>query len=512
MQITQKAPKQYVMTFNSKDFTLGLSPLQQFPNQVGGFFATATAIDVYRYPGMIAPGPKGVNFSGMTSITGAMNAFGGVDVNGYIYGVGDKLYKLSDTTVQGGVGWPHTYSAGSPGNDVCNYTSGGTVYLIYFLTTDIGLFDGTTYVDNWGSGTGSTSLANPTNHVALGNYYHKAVAFAGKIYFTNGNIVGSLDGTTNTLNTTAAHSNTLVLPSGYVARDIRVQNGNLEVYANAGAPTKGISSIFIWDGVSTQPSEQIDVDDNYIGTAKNLGGFPHLFTSGRNNGFTIRKKNYWGYQPVQTLKGLNVPSAQYVDTLQGMMVFANGDNNKIHTFGTPFEAYSYRGNENSGAFPEALNCPFVMTNDGGGSIIPTAIKTFGNKLIASSYDGANSKGYLQYFDISDYNSWNSSQAVFQTNFFDLPMGSTIDYIRIYVLNPDVNCNFTPYLYTNFATNLGNWNLNALNSTNLDVEGNSKTYYEIGAICNSFAIGGTWGGSSTTAAIIITQIDVGYHTK
>lgn len=504
-------PKSGKINFGPKEFAQGLSPLQLQQSGIGGFFATARAIDVYRFPGFIAPGPKPVNVTNMDKLSGAISAFGGVDPSENIYGVGDKLYQLNGTTLTYNYlgAFPHTYSVGSPGvaPDAVIYPINNTNYLLYFLDTNIGRYDlASTFVDNWGS-------TVPTNAGSITSGPHRKVVFNGILYFTNGNMVSSFNGaltSVGTLNILSTSPNTLVLPKNYIARDIRIVNGNLEVYANTGG-TKGTAAIFTWDGVSPLPLDQEIIDDNFVGCAISLEGFPHIFTSGRDNGFVIRKKNYYGYQSVQVIQNhLTPPYANMVDTLNGMICFSTNDQDGlVYTFGTPFSTYSYRGNDSTGNFPDALHNPFFT----GSALIINGLKTFGSKLFVSYFDNNSNTPYLQYFDITDYNSWNNAYAQFQTNFTQLPDDSTIDYIRFYVLPPAANASFTPALYTDFGATTPT--LDALTANNLDANGKSKTYYAdaLGApLCDNFAIGGTWGGSSTTGTVVITRIEIGYTTK
>ena len=83
-----------------------------------------------------------------------------------------------------------------------------------------------------------------------------------------------------------------------------------------------------------------------------------------------------------------------------------------------------------------------------------------------------------------------------------------------ILPPATGAAFTPTLYTDFSTSAV-WTGADLTASNLDANGKSKTYYDIGSICDNFAIGGSWANSSDTYpanSIIITRIDVGYHSK
>lgn len=475
--------------------------LQQ--NQVGGFFATASGVDVYRYPGFITPGPKPVLAAHAVSQTGNINAIGALDTlyAGFAGATGDQLYGItaSGDIVVTGI-FPHTVG-NTLDYGVITYPINHINYMFYFFGNDIGRWDlGLTFVDNWGSTipTGAGALSVGGKHIP--------VIFNGLLYFTNGSMIASLDGTQGTngiLNRTAGSPNVLILPDNYTAMDIKIINGNLEIYANG----PGIPKIYTWDGVSPLPNAEASVDDNLIGSGLSLEGFPHLFTSGKDNGFTIRKKNFYGYQPVQLVRNsTNPPAAYQTDTINGMVCFTTtAADSLIYTYGTPFQNYSYRGNDNTGNFPEALHAPFKVSQ--AGKTI-RAIRVIANKLIVS-YDSR-----TETFDITDYTSWNNANATFQTNFIQLPNDSIMDYVRFYILPPAANTAFTPTLFTDFSNS--GVPLPDITPATLDANGKSKTYYadQLGApICDNFALAGAWNNSSSnTDTIVITRIDVGYTVQ
>lgn len=498
-----------IISLTPKDFVKGISPLQGQQNGFGGFFAQATSIDTYRYPGFISPGAKPKAFTNAASMTGICYGIG-EDGTGNLYAMGDRFYRITGgNAIDGSAPFPHAYSSITAVNgyalDVILYALNGSKYIFYFSDTDIGRYDlSSTFVDTWGSTGGATGAG------ALNAGPHKAVLFAGCCYFTHGSYVGSIDGTTGTtyLNLTSKNSSSvggaLALPTGYIATDIKVVNGFLEITANSSNTTNyGKAIIIRWDGVSTLPQETTDIDDNTVTGERILGGFPHVFTQGRSGGLVLRKKNYWGYQPVQHILGQNAPTSSMIDTYAGMMAFGTPSSGNIYTYGTPFEDYSYRGTDNAGTFPTVLNSPFYSQTQ------PYVIKTVNKKLVVLA-----TAGFATTFDPFDYSStsaFDNGSASFQTNFIQLPDDTSVKSIRFYFLPIAANVAFTPSIFTDYATS--GFTMPDATASTLDANGRSKTYTADqfqSPITDTIAIGGNWANSSVyTSSAIITRIDIEY---
>jgi len=508
-------PQIKVQSFGPKDFLQGISPLQIQQSAFGGFFAQATGVDLYRYPGFICPGASPTTFSQSNLVTDLIVSLGGTNPNvSAVFGSSSaKLYEilLSNNTVTSANGFPHTYSGqtAANGNSILIYAIQGTKSLFYFEDQDIGKTDmAGSFTDNWGSTVpaGAASLINTT---------HRAVVLNAICYFTNGNSIGKLDGTIGTNGTLTPSFFTI--PPGYMATDIQIVKGNLEIYAtNAGVLTPdptfpGQAIVITWDGVNPLATDISAIEDNLISSGKMLDGFPYIFSAAKQAGVALRRKNFYGYPQIQVVNNngtANLPNPTQADVSNSMLVWGDSNTNKIWAYGTPFPTYSLRGSQDAGAqFPEALHNIIVPSGTNVGALI-NANK---NQLVVSSKTG--STYYLELFPLSNASSFNNASASFKTNFIQLPDDSVIKWVRVYVLPPSTGAAFTLSLYTDFGTSPTFTSSDDLTSSTLDANGKSKTFYVNDPMCDNFAIGGNWANSSGTSnSIIITRIDVGFITK
>lgn len=511
------------LSFGPKEFLPGISPLQNAQNSMGGFFAQASGVDLYRYPGMIAPGPNPTSVGSVSaayySIATVSNATAPRLFALSATGITDVLNSLQTHFFAANAGSGRTAPSVSLPHNMAfyrtNYSgSAQKYYLFYFTDGQIGRYNlnytfstATNWNDEWGqwgdnNGTDGTGHA-PAGNNALSTAIHRCVVFNQILYFTNGIYIGTFDGNTGvdgTLNVTK-----FVLPDGYTAQDIRMVKGRLELYISNGVQTK----IGIWDGVSTLAEEYIDVDDNNVLSANVLNGFPYVLTLGRGLGLSVRRKNFYGYPQTTLITGTdgtfgsNVnPST--VDNTNGMITIGDTGTNQIYTYGSPFPVYSYYGSQGTN-FPDALQSPYLTTGSNLGAIAVY------NKLLYAASSGGGSY-YLETFNLakSGTQSYNKN-ASFKTNFIELPHDAVIEWIRFVVLPPAAGAAFTPTLYNDYSTS-PLLTLADLTSSNLDANGQSKTYFDIGKQLNNFAIGGSWANSSTSNSVIISRIDVGYSVK
>lgn len=501
-------PTQKVISFGPREFSQGLSPLQLDTADYGGFFANATGIDPYRFPGSIAPGPLPSSFTGLT-IDSEPYTIEFID-QGFYKGFllcGNKIIR---TNPDGTLGTSHTYTAGTvtAGHSIVLYMSN----IYYFLDGDIGKFDGsTTWDDDWGS-------TVPTGGGALSNgagFPHRALNANGLIYFTNANNIGTYNGTTNTLNRTFFQ-----VPTGMVAKDIRLNNqGKIEIYcersAEGGLSYAGGVQVLVWDGVSTLPDEVIEVDDGAFLSASLANGVPYIFTKGESAGITLRRKNYYGYAQVQTIARDFATTWEIVpastDSIAGQVAFGINTANKVWTFGTPFPAYTnYSDPSQDSLFPNALNQPYVTAQ----STIKALTSAGGKLFVATKSSGSVPTYQLEYFSLAGYTSYRNALANFQTIFVQFPEEVTIDWIRFRVQPiTTADAKFTPVFYVDMDPTALTLENGDITSTTLDANGNEKTYYDIGKIASSIAIGGNWANSTAnTSTVVITKIDVGYTEK
>lgn len=530
MQLIPRGGNQYTVSLDSKDITLGNSPLQQQQNSVGGFFAFTTGVDPYRYPGMICPGPLPVASTGQ-AISGTPFSLQFLD-NGKLgtwLMTSTGIYNMSYTAVVqsinanplftglashtlAGVTVTQNHSIIKLSDFNANATIGGSGFnggaeMFYFTDGAIGYFVNSTTA--FGSGFNDTFFSSG---IASG-VPHRAVIFNKRVYFTNGTTIGYVDISSGNPASytivTSVGSGAFQLPIPSIAKDIRIENDMLSIYCDTsggGGTDSGKTSIVIWDGVSGDlATDIISLDDNLMLGAEQVNGFPIVVTKGRGAGSSIRKKNYWGYPSVQFLNSSNMATADVnpglMSTLSSSLLIGSNLDKKIFAYGTPFETYSYRGTDSTGTFPEALVSPFATT----GTTVKSFSPAVGNVLAASL---TSSTPTLEYFPIANYSNYNNPTASFQTNFIPLPGKCVIDSVTFYVLPITTGAKFTPTLFTDFATS-ATWTApDDIASTNLDSDINAKTYVDMGNFATCFAIGGNWASSSiNSAAVVIYKIDV-----
>lgn len=151
------------------------------------------------------------------------------------YGYGDDgyLYKFPISTNY----TPQVLNSGGEngrvgGKGLAIYNNGTADLLHYFAGTTAGTYN-------------FSSTYNNSYITGLQNAPHPAKEFQGVLYFGNGNLVGSITGTTVV---TAA----LTLPTGYEVQDIDIYNSYIAILAHK--PTGAINTeckIFLWDGYTT---------------------------------------------------------------------------------------------------------------------------------------------------------------------------------------------------------------------------------------------------------------------
>lgn len=593
------------LSFGSKDFLQGISPLQQQQNSVGGFFAKASGIDLYRNLGKISPGIKPTSVADLarTNVKCITTA------NSKIYAhTTSELINVTDdvvhtfTTLRNNISAPTATYAHSVFVDSLafpNYFSDGTPIpnttqskkcIIYFTDTHLGFYNidpitiptgtgSTTTVSSmffdtlntninqlptsplkafdfvgyesqwkgtWSSSTSYTSgqkvlynnhtyqaQANSTNvtpgtnpsiwylddNTGLNTFRpanfnllnpgpHKAVLFDKKYFFTNGIYVSWFDphGELFTIpfGKFSANSDSIYAPNDYIFYDIVPDRNRLLCFASNGYKTV----MMPWDGKSATPDETTYIDDANISAAGILNGIPHILTTGKSTGHSLRKRNYAGYSQVNLITEVSTANHSCLDSLNTMAVLTGTNTNKVFTYGSPIQNDT-RTADGVPQFPDALHCPYITTGSTNISLLTTDNKLY----TASNFNDDTTK--IESFTLSPTTSTNyNKNSTFQTNFFQLPDDSTIEFIRFVILPPATGAAFTPTLYTDFSTSAV-WTGADLTASNLDANGKSKTYYDIGSICDNFAIGGSWANSSDTYpanSIIITRIDVGYHSK
>ena len=324
------------------------------------------------------------------------------------YGIGgNKLHKISSTTVTNSGIWPHTFSSlGSEvGEDVCYYQ--GNLYYSFNEAGggDIGKYDlNTTFTDNWGS-------TIPTGHALLtaGVPHQMMVSWSDKMYFTNGRYVGYYDGSTY------APQN-LVLPLNSVAVAITGNSGQIYIgvnMPNVSGNNKNRAVIYIWDGATSTWTTEIIVMGRIGGMhvkngvvfffyedVSNVGGYKLAYLSGTQ---VVDVANYSG----------GLPSYSEVCDYKDFIIWNAASLNALWSYTTfPWQLTSpwtaTTGDDLIYAFGSgdvSLPTRMFQLADSGYTTAGGIAAPFGNVMISST-DGSNIK--LAQFSGYDTNSkWKS---------------------------------------------------------------------------------------------------------
>lgn len=218
-----------LINLNSTQFLKGISAGKYLPN---GIFKYATGVDLFRAPdtyGLIEQGYSQTNVTGSV-IKDEIRYFVKSGSTFYAYGEDGYLYSITSAGVPTVLDSGHEATR-TGGKGLALYNDDATsVKLFYFQSTQIGLYNL------------SSSVADDDYKTGLTSGEHSAIEFNGILYYTNGSAVGSLNQSTNTLSA-------LALPSGYLAKDIKVWSNYLAIIAQN--YSNGSSKLFLWDTITT---------------------------------------------------------------------------------------------------------------------------------------------------------------------------------------------------------------------------------------------------------------------
>lgn len=235
-----------VLTIDAKDWFRGMSTSDELAD--GGFSPLSKGINLYASPGLLLPGKAPSNGTGdmqsggvfawstiSTSIApGAGRALGN---NGSSHG---KFYFISSlgAATLGVSDTARVYTANV--SDLIRYGNTNQQYSTSNQNVGLSNFDWSVNDFTWWTVTqGKTAMS--------GGVPHHFVQYGNTLYWTDGNLLHSWDGTTATYNC-------LDLPAGYVMTDITVYNNLIFISAAQFDPIGGGDSInnrlFTWDGFS----------------------------------------------------------------------------------------------------------------------------------------------------------------------------------------------------------------------------------------------------------------------
>lgn len=347
--------------------------------------ASATKEVDLRNPNYLQPSPALATCTNGTeagAVTQAITAISRTStVLGLVYaGGGNKVYRISVTTVTNSGDWPHTIDKAAVTDetvsDVAEYK--GNLYYVYNhsgTTGDVGRYASATFDDDWGSTvpSGAATLTGGVPHPIC-------VAGNDVLYIANGRYVTSYDGTTFI-------QQALDLPTGTVISSIVWNNDRLWIFAYK---QNANSSIYIWDGTTNSWEVEIPVT-GVVGGALVYNGVTY-FTRKKyeSSGFTLSYTNGQAVIDVFTsVYGGNgstlTPSHFQMTEYDGFILVEDAVDVGVWAWGS-----------NNQAIPART---FMMFNDGTGSVV-NVIGKVGQSLLVSSSTGAAHK--LEYDSTTNY--------------------------------------------------------------------------------------------------------------
>ena len=362
--------------------------------------------------------------------------------NDTTYGVGgNKLYKITSTTVTNSGAWPHTIDKGTvtgeDGEDVAYY--GSNLYYTYNhsgTAGDIGKFDlSSTFDDDWGS-------TVPTGNAALqGNVPHQMVVGGDDVlYIANGRYVATWDDTTLV-------PQALDLPTSTVIRSMAWMADRLWISANRpnlSGTNKNIGSIYIWDGYSTSYETEIRIMGEvqalhvkngtlfvFYRDISSIGGYKLAYLNGTN---VVDVANYSG----------GLPQYYQVTDYKDFLIWNSSSLNALWSYATyPWQLVSPWTTTTSdviycfGSGDRDLPARLFQLADGGYTTVGALACPFGTPFVASN-DGSDCRlaqfsGYTTesnwkslLFDITGENRFSRINRV-KINFDQLATGARVDW-------------------------------------------------------------------------------------
>lgn len=299
--------------YDMDDYLGGLHP--KYTDGASGFqrdfentIATATAVTPYRFLGSISPGYAPSSVTNESVVTAFLR--NGVVNGAYGYLIGNnELIQQLDLGVSGALTSPafRTISAHGGhntvvGNDIilytANVTSVSTLCAFYSWSDntdwDVGRYTFAAFIDNFMSGGGASVPSGtllgggttPTLASGVGKPHPMIVGHDDVLYIGDQRYVHAYDGSTGADGTFSI--GVLILPAGFrVTAFAKVSPRNLAIFAyrpSGDASTYyqyGEAKCFIWDYLSQDPDQIIDLSDNYVSEAFEYKGTIGCFTQGR---------------------------------------------------------------------------------------------------------------------------------------------------------------------------------------------------------------------------------------
>ncbi len=356
------------------------------------------------------------------------------------YGVGgNKLQKISSTSVTNSGIWPHTIDkAAVTGEDVTLYQS--NLYYSYNHSGsagDIGKYDlNVTFTDAWAS-------VVPSGAAALqgGVPHQMEVGGNDTLYIANGRYVASYDGSTFIPQSLDLPTNTVIQSIKWMADKLYISANRPNVAGN----NKNTASIYIWDGIADSWETEIRVMGSVGGLhtkngtmfvfyqdVTNLGGFKIAYLSGIS---VVDMANFSGglptYYQIIDYKDFIIWNTTSLNSLWSFTTYpwqlvspwttTTGDD-LIYAFGSGdkdlparFFQFADSGYTTAGAIAAPFGTPMIASN-----------QTTSYKLAQFSGFDVNSNWKSLMFDVSGENRLSMIERV-KINFEQLTTGARVNW-------------------------------------------------------------------------------------
>jgi len=397
------------------------------------------------------------------------------------YGIGGNLlYKMTASGVTVAA-WPHTIDKAAVtaelGESVCSYGSN----LLYFYNHsgsagDIGLYNGSTFDDDWGS-------TVPTGAAVLEDAPHPSVLGGdGLVYFGNGPYVGYYDPVTGVISV-----DELDLPEGSEVVDIKWQNSALYIavnYPNLSGSNANIGILYVWDTVAKawndapNPKVMGTIGALYIKNGVVYVWYQDLSSTG---GFKIGHMRGNQIIELENFTG-SLPNFGQVCEYNNLLAWVSSG--EIWTFGS-----------------SGVKTPAVLSQlaDGGYSTVGALAVPFGTPLVAS-YETTS-------FRLAKFSGYTVS-STFKSLAFDVAMAEikTID-VYFETLATGARCDLT-LKYDRNVSSLALVRAGETGSINFANDGaRTRKTYKINQKIEDFRIEGTFANGSATNPVKIRKIRI-----
>ena len=271
-----------ILTLSTKDFLTGIAPSAH--TERGGLFYTATGVTpeydlggtASSQNGLLQPGPAPTNIGGATVVDTIFAATSGVLVStfaSYFWSDEGRLYRLlsNGTLTDLMDGTPTTVSNSRAGLKLWFSTSATDRGLLYWQSTQIGLWDGatdsTTFTNNKYAVTGTMNW--PCPHIFNGNVYF-SISSTGKIGALLDNGAGTITVSSSVLDFELKHSCYAISDDGvYLVLALSPNQEGVDLFAR--------NKVIFWDTFSSSWNREYEITDPFIWKLQRVGNAVYAF-------------------------------------------------------------------------------------------------------------------------------------------------------------------------------------------------------------------------------------------